>query len=164
MNIDGFMHPMIDMTLNFYKIGMKQMSWMKKIQGTKVIVTRLTQDSKYKRVHGSTVSSTLALDKDVQEFDYVIIINFNDMMKIFQKSINQFDFYDNENTLQLGDLVRFTDNGQLFRFKVIDIQSFSNKDTILNRYTLSGLAEVNSEEQLPSEIKDDYPDDDEEIF
>jgi hypothetical protein len=84
MVLDGFMSPMIDMVNDFYAVGIEQLSWVKEIQGTKCIVTRLKEDSKYKRIHGSTASSTLALDKDVTEFEYTVIINMNDVMKIFR--------------------------------------------------------------------------------
>lgn len=144
MSQENFIKPLLDGANSFYRVGLKQFSWQKKLQGTKCLVSRLVTESKYKHVFGSTVSSTMIDDEERDEFPYVVLINMNDMLKIYQKSINQLDFYDNEDVLKLGDVIRFSREGQEFRFKVVDVQTFSEAERVLNRYTISGMTEVNS--------------------
>lgn len=140
---EGFIKPIISNTNSWYKVGLKQFDWAKKTQGTKCIVTRLKEHNKYSSVFGAVATSTLKDDEERDEFPYVVIINMQDMLKLFQKSINQLDFYDNEDKLKLGDLIRFSSNGQEFKFQVTDIQTFGHAGHVLNRITLSGLVEVN---------------------
>lgn len=144
MSAEGFIKDLLTGTNSFYKIGLTQLSWYKKTLGTKCIVSRIIKQSKYKDVFGSTVSSTINENTDVEEFPYVVLINLNDMMKLFQKSITQLDFYDNESILQLGDVLRFSSSGQEFRYKITDIQTFNETGKVLNRYSISGLVEVSS--------------------
>jgi hypothetical protein len=147
-NQGGFIKDVVTNTNNWYKVGLQQIEWQKKIQGTKCMVTRLSKSSKYKDVFGSIASSTVLGDVKKEEFPYVVLINLNDMLKLYQKSLNQLDFYDNESILKLGDVLSFSSAGQVFRFKIIDIQTFSETGFILNRYTISGFTEVNSEKEL----------------
>jgi hypothetical protein len=141
---EGFIQPMIDMANEFISVGLQQFEWQKEIEGTKVMVSRVTSDSKHKRLYGTTTSSTLRADTKVEEFPYVVIINTQDMVKLYQKSITQLDFLDNKDILKLGDVISYSRNGQLFRYKIIDVQTFSEAGGLLNRYTLAGMAEVNS--------------------
>lgn len=144
MSDEGFLKNLINNQNAWMKVGLKQFDWAKKLQGTKCIVTRIKKSSKYSEVFGAIVTSTLQDDEDREEFPYVIIINMEDMLKLFQKSINSMDFMDNQDTLQLGDTISFSSNGQLFKFQITDIQTFSQQGGILNRYTIQGLVETNS--------------------
>jgi hypothetical protein len=139
----GFVNKYLDNANLFYSIALKQFKVYKKLLGTKVVVTRILNDSKYKSVFGSTYHSTLRNDNEVKKFDATIIINMNDMKRIFQKTIDQLDFYDNERVMELGDIFIFSRKNQEYKFKVVNIESFSEASDVLWRYTATGLVEVN---------------------
>lgn len=139
----GFVNKYLDNANLFYSIALKQFKVYKKLLGTKVVVTRILNDSKYKTVFGATYHSTLKNDNEVKNFDATIIINMNDMKRIFQKTADQLDFYDNERVMELGDIFIFSRKNQEYKFKVVNIESFSEASDVLWRYTASGLVEVN---------------------
>ena len=139
MSKDGFINRYLDNANKFYSTALKQF-----IEGCKVIVSRISKDSKYKSVFGSIYSSTMVDDDEREEFPYVVVFNMNDMKKIFQKSIEQMDFYDNEDVLKLGDVITYARKGQEYKFKIVDVQSFSEAEGVLNRYTVTGMIETNA--------------------
>lgn len=141
---EGFLKPIIDMTDAFYQVGLNQFDWHKKIQGTECLVSRVKRSSDYRDVFGSVYTSTLQDDEDNEEFKYTILINLNNLSRLFQQSITQLDFYDNKDVLQLGDVIKFVANGYQYRYKITDIQIFGTKTNFLNQYTISGMAEVAS--------------------
>lgn len=140
----GFVNSILDNTNRIHQVGLKQFSWWKKVQGTKCQVVRIKENTSYKNVFGSIANSTLPDDDDAEKFPYVVLISMNDMKKLFQKSIDPLQFYDNEGILQLGDILVFSRLSQEYKWKVTDIQTFSETGNVLNYYTISGLAEVNS--------------------
>lgn len=140
----GFVNSILDNTNRIHQVGLKQFSWWKKVQGTKCQVVRIKENTSYKNVFGSIANSTLPDDDDAEKFSYVVLISMNDMKKLFQKSIDPLQFYDNEGILQLGDILVFSRLSQEYKWKVTDIQTFSETGNVLNYYTISGLAEVNS--------------------
>lgn len=144
MSKNGFVNQYLDNANQFYATSFKQFNFYKKLLGTKVIVTRIKQDSKYKQVFGSVYSSTMLDDEEREEFNYTILINLNDMKNLYQKMIDQVDFYDNEDKIKIGDILTFTRKKQEYKFKVIKQETFSEAGGVLNRYQLQGLIEVNS--------------------
>lgn len=140
----GFIERLLDNTNHIYQTSLKQFDWHKKVQGTRVQVTRIKDNAKYKNVFGAIASSTLPDDQEAEKFEYVILISLNDMKKLFQKAVDQIQFYDNEDKLELGDIVGYTRGSQEYKFKVIDIMTFSETNNVLRQYTLGGLTEVNA--------------------
>lgn len=140
----GFVNIILDNTNHIHRIGLKQFSWWKKIQGTKCQVVRIKENTSYKNVFGSIANSTLPDDDDAEKFSYIILTSMNDMKKLFQKSIDPLQFYDNDSVLQLGDILVFSRLHQEYKWKVTEIQTFSETANVLNQYTITGLVEVNS--------------------
>lgn len=144
MNNSGFVNIILDNTDRIYKLSFNQFRWWKKVQGTKCQVTRIKENDSYKNVFGSIANSTLPDDEDADKFPYIILISLNDMRKIFQKSTDSIQFYDNESILKLGDILTFSRLNQEYKWKIVDIQSFNETASVLNQYTISGLTETNS--------------------
>lgn len=144
MGNGGFVNIILDNTDRIYRLSFNQFEWWKKVQGTKCQVTRIKENDSYKNVFGSIANSTLPDDEDAEKFPYIILISLNDMKKIFQKSIDQIQFYDNEDTLKLGDIISFSRLNQEYKWKVIDVQSFNETASVLHQYTISGLTETNA--------------------
>jgi hypothetical protein len=140
----GFVNIMLDNTNKIYQVSLKQFDWWKKVQGTECQVVRIKENSSYKTVFGSIANSTLPDDEDAEKFPYVILINMNDMKRLFQKAVDPLQFYDNQQELKLGDILIFSRYDQEFKWKITEIQTFSETANVLNQYTITGLVEVNS--------------------
>lgn len=141
----GFIESLLDNVNNIYSVGLNQLLWWKENLGTKCIVSRSTTRDKYRQVFGSIANSTLPDDVEADKFPYVFFINMNDMKKLYQKSTDQLQFYDNEDVLQLGDILIFSRLHQEYKWKVIDIQTFNETNLMLRQYTIAGLLEVNAD-------------------
>lgn len=144
MSKTGFVNLILDNTNKIYQISLSQFKWYKKVMGTKVQVSRVKENTSYRSVFGSIASSTLPDDDEADRFPYVILINMNDLKKIYQKSIDPLQFYDNESTLKLGDILIFSRRTQEYKWKVTDIQTFSETGDVVHQISISGLNEVNS--------------------
>lgn len=142
MNSEGFVGLLISNPNISYRVILQQFEWWKLAQGTKVQVSRILESTKYHHVFGSIASSTLPDDRDAERFPYVILISMNDMKKIFQKSIDPLQFYDNKSVLKIGDILIFSRNGQEYKWKITEVQSFGEAEEVLNQYSISGLNEI----------------------
>jgi len=140
----GFSELVLDNTDRFYRISFNQFAWWKKVQGTKCQVVRIKENTSYRKVFGSIASSTLPDDEDAEKFPYVILISMNDMKRLFLKSTEPLNFYDNEDKLKLGDILVFSRKAQQFKWKITDIQTFNETDSIVRQYTILGLTETDS--------------------
>lgn len=101
----GFINQLLDNSNDFYAKAFQQFNFYKKLLGTRVIVTRVKNESDYRDVFGIIYSSTLLDDSDKEEFEYMILINLNDMNSLFQKNIDQIEFFDNEFVIEVGDVI-----------------------------------------------------------
>jgi hypothetical protein len=112
--------------------------------GTDVRVVRVLDESVRKLVFGATFTSDMIGDYETKEFKYRILINMNDMRKIYQQSIDTLEIYDNQPVLELGDLLTYVRENKEYKFKIVDVQSFSEAAKVLYRYTLQGYQEVSN--------------------
>ena len=142
MNNEGFVGLLVSNPNISYQIMLQQFDWWKMAQGTKVQVSRILENTKYRHVYGSIANSTLPDDRDAERFPYVILISMNDMKKIFQKSADPLQFYDNKSELKIGDILIFSRNGQEYKWKITEVQSFGESEEVLNQYSISGLNEI----------------------
>lgn len=139
----GFVESLLDNTNRIYSLALHQFEWYKKVQGTKCQVVRIASQAKYRNVFGSIVSSTLPDDNEAEKFPYVVLISLNDMKKIYQKSTDPLQFYDNKNELKLGDIIVFSRRSQEYKYKITDLMTFSEAEGVLYQYTMQGLQETN---------------------
>ena len=135
---------LLDTTNSFYSATMALMDTQKKLQGITVEVERNTDRDKYKKVFGSVYTSNLVDDDSVEHFQYVVLIQVNDMKNAYMKNVGSVDFYDNADVIQKGDLLSYTRGGQRFQFKVVAVETFSDVGGVLYHYTLQGLWETNT--------------------
>jgi len=140
----GFINQLLDNSNDFYAKAFQQFNFYKKLLGTRVIVTRVKNESDYRDVFGYIYSSTLLDDSDKEEFEYMIFININDMNSLFQKNIDQIEFFDNEFVIKVGDVITYTRRDQEFKFKVSKVEIFSEAEGVLYRYTMMGMTEIDS--------------------
>ena len=142
MSTNGFIADLLDRSNKFYKTSLLQFKFNKKILGTKIRVERVIKSSKYRKVFGSVYTSENLDDDEIQVFDYVALLNLNDMKKLFQKNIDQLDFFDNEMILQKGDVISYRRNDQEYQFKISEVETFSEAEGVLYRYQIMGLMET----------------------
>lgn len=140
----GFVDEYLDNANRFYSIAMNQFDFYLKLMGTDVTIVRVKDDSKDKELFGATFTSDMLGDGDVDRLKYRILINLNDMRKIYQQTADQFEVFDNRDVMKLGDLIIYQRREREYKFKVIDVQAFSEAKNVLYRYTLQGYQEVNS--------------------
>ena len=114
------------------------------MQGTKCIVSRIVESSHYSNVFGSIANSTLPDDEESEKFNYVILISMNDMKRLFSKTADSLQFMDNEDKLKLGDILTFSRGKQEYKWKIVDIQTFSETNDVVRQYSISGLIETNA--------------------
>lgn len=138
----GFIDKYLDNANKFYSLAMNQFDFYLKIMGTDVIIIRVKDDSKHKQVYGTVYSSDLLNDEDLVKLKYRILINMNDMRKIYSQSADQFEIYDNRDVLKMGDIIEFSRKDKTYRFKVTEVQAFSEAASVLWKYNLSGYQEV----------------------
>jgi len=138
----GFIEQLLDNTNHLYGTMLKQFAWYKKVMGTKVTVIRIKERSKYKKVFGSVASSTIPDDRDAEKFEYTILISLNDMLRLYQETSTTMTFYDNEDKIELGDILAYSRKDMQYKFKVMEIRTFSEADDTLREYTIGGLADI----------------------
>lgn len=143
---EGFAAKYLDKANEFERVILKQIDFYKKLQGTKVIVTRYSDDNKYKSVYGSLFSSSLVGEQGQKSFEYVVLINMHDMKKLYQRTIDSIEFYDNKDIIQQGDVLTYARGGNQYQFKVTSVDTWSDDYLVLNKYTLSGLRESTTEQ------------------
>lgn len=132
----------------FYSLAMNQYDFYLKIMGIDVTVIRIKDESIRKLVFGSTFTSDMIGDAETKRFKYRIVINLNDMRKLFQQLIDSFEVYDNQPILELGDLVTYVRGDKEYKFKIVDVQSFSEAAKVLYRYTFQGCQEISNATNL----------------
>lgn len=140
----GFNESLLDKSSKFYSVSLQQFKVQKKLQGIRVKVSRVKETSKYKKVLGSVYNSTVPDDEELEEFDYTVLIQINDMKQLFQKINGTLTFLDNEYMIHKGDMLSYSRGDQKFEFKVTEVENFSDVKGVLYQYTLMGLKEYNN--------------------
>lgn len=140
----GFNEALLDRSNKFYSVSLQQFKVQKKLQGIKVNVSRVKDTSKYKKVLGSLYNSSAPDDEEVENFEYTVLIQVNEMKKLFHKNDSTLDFMDNDYVIHKGDTLSYSRGDQKFEFKVTEVENFSDVTGVLYRYTIMGLKEYNN--------------------
>jgi hypothetical protein len=140
----GFVDEYLDNANKFYSLAMNQFDFYLKLMGTDCTIIRITNESKQKEVFGSTYSSDLIGDGEIVRMKYRILINMNDMRKIYQQTIDQFEVYDNRPVMHLGDIIEFSRDKKTYKFKIVEEHAFSEAADVIYRYQLQGYQEITS--------------------
>ena len=146
MSDNGFVNQHADNVLHFYRNALLQFNFTKKYYGTQVVVNRPIKGSDGEEVFGSIYSSTIANDDEYEYFNYVIVINMNNMKNIYLKTIEQVEIFDNEAVLKKGDTLTFTRGNYEYKFIIKEHYTYSEAGGVINKYLLSGFRERNAKE------------------
>ncbi len=131
--------------------ALKQFSWYKKVLGIKCQIIRYVRKTEYDDVIGAVYSSHLFDNERVVKRDYVIVINTNHITKALNESQETLECYDNNNVIKIGDVIMYNRKGREFRYKVIDVETFTEVGGVLNKYTLQPFVTVHSDSSKDAE-------------
>lgn len=132
----------LDKSNRFYEIGMKNIKLQLKFLGTKFVVNRPKDNSKWKQVFGGTYSSDSTMENDYETFTTKLLINLNDLRDVWQRNRDTVEVYSDDGSLKVGDELQYTREGLTYRFKIVQKQSFSEAAKSLYIYVLSSIIET----------------------
>ena len=132
----------LEKATKFYQIGMKNIKLQLKFLGTKLIVNRPLDNSKWKNVFGGSYSSDSTVENDYTQFETTLLINLNDLRDVWSRNRDSLEVYSDKDDINVGDELQYTREGYTYRFKVIQKQAFSEAAKGLFVYTLSSIIET----------------------
>ena len=139
---EGMVSDYLNRSNKFLQVGMKNIKVLMKMVGTKFIVSRPKDNSKWKNVFGGSYSSDSTLENDYDQFTTSLIINMNDMRDVWSRNRDVVETYSDNGDLEVGDELQYTRNGITYRFKVIQKQAYSDATIGLYTYFLSSIIET----------------------
>jgi hypothetical protein len=132
----------LDKANKFYEIGMKNIKLQLKFLGTKLVVNRPLDNSKWKNVFGGSYSSDSTLENDYTQFETTMLINLNDLRDVWSRNRESLEVYSDKDDVNVGDELQYTREGYTYRFKVIQKQAYSEAAKGLFVYVLSSIIET----------------------
>ena len=108
----------VERSNKFYKATLKTIKAQLAMLGTKFIVLRPKENSKWKNVFGGSYSSDSTLENDYDEFTTTLIINQNDMKDVWNRNRDSVEAITNDGSLEVGDELQYTRDKRTYRFKI----------------------------------------------
>lgn len=132
----------VERSNKFYKATLKTIKAQLAMLGTKFIVLRPKENSKWKNVFGGSYSSDSTLENDYDEFTTTLIINQNDMKDVWNRNRDSVEAITNDGSLEVGDELQYTRDKRTYRFKITLKQGYSEIGDTLFSYTLMSIIET----------------------
>lgn len=132
----------VERSNKFYKATLKTIKAQLAMLGTKFIVLRPKENSKWKNVFGGSYSSDSTLENDYEEFTTTLIINQNDMKDVWNRNRDSVEAITNDGSLEVGDELQYTRDKRTYRFKITLKQGYSETGDTLFSYTLMSIIET----------------------
>lgn len=132
----------VERSNKFYKATLKTIKAQLALLGTKFIVLRPKENSKWKNVFGGSYSSDSTLENDYDEFTTTLIINQNDMKDVWNRNRDSVEAITNDGSLEVGDELQYTRDKRTYRFKITLKQGYSETGDTLFSYTLMSIIET----------------------
>lgn len=139
---EGMVSDYLNKANKFLQVGMKNVKILMKMLGTRFIVSRPKDNSKWKNVFGGSYSSDSTLENDYDQFNTTLLINLNDMRDVWSRNRDIIETYSDNGDLEVGDELQYTRSGITYRFKIIQKQAYSDSATGLFIYMLSSIIET----------------------
>ena len=131
-----------DKAQKLYQIGLKNIKLQLALNGTKFVVLRPKDNSKWKNVFGGSYSSDSTLENDYDQFITTLIVDTNDMRDVWNRNRDSLEAFTNDGSLQVGDELQYTRDGRTYRFKISLKQGYSETANSLFSYTLMSIIET----------------------
>lgn len=132
----------LDLSNKFYQAALKNIKAQLEILGTRFVVLRPKENSKWKNVFGGSYSSDSTLENDYEEFTTNLIVNLNDMKDVWNRNRDSIEAFTNDGSLEVGDELQYTRNKRTYRFKISLKQGYSETGDTLYSYTLMSIIET----------------------
>jgi hypothetical protein len=132
----------VERSNKFYKATLKTIKAQLAMLGTKFIVLRPKENSKWKNVFGGSYSSDSTLENDYDEFTTTLIINQNEMKDVWNRNRDSVEAITNDGSLEVGDELQYTRDKRTYRFKITLKQGYSETGDTLFSYTLMSIIET----------------------
>ena len=132
----------VERSNKFYKATLKTIKAQLAMLGTKFIVLRPKENSKWKNVFGGSYSSDSTLENDYDEFTTTLIINQNVMKDVWNRNRDSVEAITNDGSLEVGDELQYTRDKRTYRFKITLKQGYSETGDTLFSYTLMSIIET----------------------
>lgn len=132
----------VERSNKFYKAALKTIKAQLAMLGTKFIVLRPKENSKWKNVFGGSYSSDSTLENDYDEFTTTLIINQNEMKDVWNRNRDSVEAITNDGSLEVGDELQYTRDKRTYRFKITLKQGYSETGDTLFSYTLMSIIET----------------------
>jgi len=142
MSSENMSARILDQANKLYQIGMKNIKFYLKFLGTKFVVNRPLDNSKWKNVFGGSYSSDSTLEKDYTQFETTLLINLSELRDVWSRNRDTVEVMSDKDDIMVGDELQYTREGYTYRFKVIQKQAFSEAAKGLFVYTLSSIIET----------------------
>lgn len=139
---EGMVSDYLNRANKFLQVGMKNVKLLMKMMGTKFIVSRPKDNSKWKNVFGGSYSSDATLENDYDQFYTTLLVNLNDMKDVWSRNRDVIETYSDNGDLEVGDELQYTRSGITYRFKIIQKQAYSEASVGLFIYMLSSIIET----------------------
>lgn len=139
---EGMVSDYLNKANKFLQVGMKNVKLLMKMVGTKFIVSRPKDNSKWKNVFGGSYSSDSTLENDYDQFNTTLLVNLNDMRDVWSRNRDIIETYSDNGDLEVGDELQYTRTGITYRFKIIQKQAYSDASVGLFVYMLSSIIET----------------------
>lgn len=131
-----------DKAQKLYQIGLKNIKLQLKLNGTKFVVLRPRDNSKWKNVFGGSYSSSDIMENDYEEFTTTMIINKQEMLDVWNRNRDVLESWTNDGSLEVGDELQYTRNDRTYRFKISTKMGLSETANTIFQYTLMGIIET----------------------
>lgn len=131
-----------DIAQKLYQAGLGSIKIQMALNGTKFIVLRPKDNSKWKNVFGGSYSSDSTLENDYEEFTTTLIVNTNDMRDVWNRNRDSLEAWTDDGTLEVGDELQYTRDKRTYRFKISLKQGYSETANSLFSYTLMSIIET----------------------
>lgn len=132
----------LDKANKLFKIGLKHFKLQLNLLGTDFVVLRPKDNSKWKNVFGGTYSSDSTLENDYDQFSTRLIINLSEMKDVWNRNRDSIEALSDDESLEVGDELRYTREKRTFRFKITMKQGYSEIADVLYSYTLLSIVET----------------------
>lgn len=132
----------LDKANKFLEIGMRNIKLQLKFLGTKLVVSRPKENSKWKNVFGGSYSSDSTLENDYEQFTTKLLINLNDLRDVWSRNRDTVEVYSDKNDLEVGDELQYTRDKITYRFKIVQKNAFSEAAKGIYVYVLSSIIET----------------------
>lgn len=141
MDNKGFVPDFYNSAVDIWNIGKEMFEWYRDILGTEVVITRIKESDKRKKILSTTLTTTFEDSQDIEKLNWKLILNQSNMLSIWKRNADTLNVIDSVDKVKTGDLISFEYYGVRYQFKVQSTQAYGIGSDICWQYTLIPIIE-----------------------